>query len=215
MLFYQTCMRISHLILYHIPQLASLVVFLLFCQFWIFWPIWPLCCVLGHFSLRRVSIASTKSSTLTIMEFPELLHVLQTDPQVLWPSPQRVHFDPPGRLQRLQGGRLLPLPYLHSARRRHQLFRDAAARGRQRVWHDVPKVVCCGRGVGKGVPVGCWRRFWGDGRGLVLPGVVCVVLGVLQGGRGFGVEVGGVVQTVVLLETLLWGKRNAFSGVGQ
>ena len=33
MLFYQTCKHFSHLILYHIPHLASLVVFLYFFQF--------------------------------------------------------------------------------------------------------------------------------------------------------------------------------------
>ena len=51
MLFSQTCRHISHLILYHIPHLAWLDVFLFFFQFWIFWPIWPLCCVLGHFKV--------------------------------------------------------------------------------------------------------------------------------------------------------------------
>ena len=77
MLFQQTYRPFSHLILYHIPQLAWLVVFLLYFQFWIFWPIWPLCWVLGHFN----NLQTPQKSSITH-------RTVGSTPQcVTWPWP--------------------------------------------------------------------------------------------------------------------------------
>ena len=58
MMLQQAFKNLSHFILYHIPQLTWLVVFLCLFQFWIFGLIWPLFCLLVPFNVYNWDLIS-------------------------------------------------------------------------------------------------------------------------------------------------------------
>ena len=75
MMFKQTFSHFAHLVLYHMPQLAWLVVFLVLFQYDKFWPEWPLCCVLCHFKLWETNLRDYNFAHIPVNSICSIAHI--------------------------------------------------------------------------------------------------------------------------------------------